>query len=775
MMKKRLLGIMCIAVFLINMNISYVLAINTNQTLESEDYTNTKEEEKEEEENENTQEEIENQETTENNEITNKTQEEIVPEEVGENVINDTIQQEETNITEENTNSGEINTYALPPFRSSTTTPVKTIANGTYMIYSALSSSMVLDISGGSKSNDANLQIWSQARVDQQKFKLEYLNNGYYKITSAHSGKSLDVAGAGGSNGTNVAQYESNGTDAQKWIIKDEGNGYYSIISKCNNLYLDVQSGCKNDGTNVQVYEGNGSNAQKFRFVEADEFNGKQSIQDGIYMIKSALNESKLLDVSEASTRDAANIQIWSRANVSQQKFIINYTGNGLYTIENLNSKKVLDVKGGGTANATNVQQYTKNNTIAQKWVIKDCGDGYFNIISRCGGLYLDIQSGDTKNGTNVQIYEKNGSKAQKFKLENTNLGGQKTIEDGMYIISSRLDTNKVLDVDSGATYAEANIQIWDNSNVKQQKYMVEYLGNGFYTIKSVNSGKVLDVAGGGNTNGSNVWQYDANGSNAQEWIIKQSSDGFYNIISRCNELYLDIAFGCTNNGTNVQVYESNNTKAQEFQFIKAETNGIDVSKFQGDINWQQVKSSKIDFAIPRIGYRGYGSGVIVEDSKFDENIKEAIENGISCGGYFVTQAINYSEGVEEANWVINRIRGYNITSPIAIDVEWAGGGSGNNGRADNISKEQRTQAIKGFCDTIRNAGYTPMVYANKDWFMNFINTSELTNCEIWLAHYVSGAPEKKSDYTGDYKYWQYTSTGSCNGIKGNVDLNKRY
>ena len=180
---------------------------------------------------------------------------------------------------------------------------------------------------------------------------------------------------------------------------------------------------------------------------------------------------------------------------------------------------------------------------------------------------------------------------------------------------------------------------------------------------------------------------------------------------------------------------------------------------------------------MPRIGYRGYRGGTLVADSKTGENIRNAINNGIDCGGYFVTQAVNYSEGVEEAKFAIEQIKNYEITRPIAIDVEWAGGAQGNNGRADvgKISVQNRTQAIKGFCETIKNYGYTPMIYANKEWLTKYIDMTELSRYDVWLAHYVKGAPSKKSDYTGSYSYWQYTSTGTIGGINGYVDMNKNY
>ena len=296
----------------------------------------------------------------------------------------------------------------------------RTLEDGTYIIKSAINNNYVLDISGASKSNGGNIQIWTNSSVSQQRFVIKYLNNGYYSITSSNSGKVLDVTSAGKSSGTNVQQWGYNATDAQQWMIKDESDGYYSVISKCNNLYLDVSSGIAKNGTNIQVYAGNDTNAQKFKFEKYEEgkITGKKTIEDGTYIIKSAINNNYVLDISAGSKQNGGNLQIWTNSNVAQQRFGVQYLNNGYYTITSINSDKVLEVVDGSKQPATNVQQYTSNGTDAQKWVIKETGDGYYYIISKCNGLYLDVNNADAKNGTNIQVYTGNNSKAQKFIFE---------------------------------------------------------------------------------------------------------------------------------------------------------------------------------------------------------------------------------------------------------------------------------------------------------------------------------------------------------------------
>ena len=214
--------------------------------------------------------------------------------------------------------------------------------------------------------------------------------------------------------------------------------------------------------------------------------------------------------------------------------------------------------------------------------------------------------------------------------------------------------------------------------------------------------------------------------------------------------------------------YDKNGTAVTGEQVIQGVNTGtvmgIDISKHNGNIDWNAVKNSGVQYVILRCGYRGSASGVLVEDQKFKRNIQGATAAGLKVGIYFFSQAVNEVEAVEEASMTLSLIKNYRITYPVYIDVESA------NGRADGISKAARTSVINAFCQTIRNSGYTPGLYANKNWLTEKINTGALGGCKIWLAQYVA-APT----YGGRYEMWQYSSRGSIAGIKGNVDLNVSY
>ena len=192
---------------------------------------------------------------------------------------------------------------------------------------------------------------------------------------------------------------------------------------------------------------------------------------------------------------------------------------------------------------------------------------------------------------------------------------------------------------------------------------------------------------------------------------------------------------------------------------------GIDVSKYQPSINWAAVKSSGVDYAIIRCGYRGSSTGALIEDPYFKSHIKGAKAAGLKVGVYFFTTAVTEAEAVEEASMCAYLCNGYGLDFPIFMDCE-SSPRAGYNG----MSASQRTAIIKAFCNTVRSAGYSAGVYANKTWLSSYMNAGELSGYKIWLAQYNS-APT----YSGKYDMWQYTSKGSVNGISGYVDMNKCY
>ena len=191
---------------------------------------------------------------------------------------------------------------------------------------------------------------------------------------------------------------------------------------------------------------------------------------------------------------------------------------------------------------------------------------------------------------------------------------------------------------------------------------------------------------------------------------------------------------------------------------------GIDVSKYQKEIDWKKVKAAGIDYAIIRAGYRGSSTGVLVKDPYFDRNIAGAKEAGIKTGVYFFTQAVNTAEAAEEAMAVASLIGADELSLPVYLDVESSGSIMG---RADGLDITTRTENIIAFCETLNSLGYKAGVYANKNWLTKKIDTARLEDYDIWLAQYRVASP----DYPGRYSIWQYTSKGIIDGITGYVDM----
>lgn len=200
---------------------------------------------------------------------------------------------------------------------------------------------------------------------------------------------------------------------------------------------------------------------------------------------------------------------------------------------------------------------------------------------------------------------------------------------------------------------------------------------------------------------------------------------------------------------------------------------GVDVSYHNGDIDWKKAKATgKVDFAIIRVGYRGYQNGKLAMDIKAIENIREATEAGIPIGVYIFSQAISAKEAVEEADYIVSKIKGYEIDLPVVLDFEYVATGVGRLYKA-KLSKAAATAVCKSFCNRVKALGYTPMVYANKTMFSDKTYAADISQeFPIWMANYTAS-----TSYAGEYEYWQYSDGEKIDGIEGNkvVDGNWRY
>ncbi len=205
-----------------------------------------------------------------------------------------------------------------------------------------------------------------------------------------------------------------------------------------------------------------------------------------------------------------------------------------------------------------------------------------------------------------------------------------------------------------------------------------------------------------------------------------------------------------------------------EFQYVVdgevISRKGIDVSKYQQDIDWEQVAADGVEYAFIRVGIRGYATGALVEDDYFAENVEEALAQGISVGVYFYSQAITVEEAEEEADFVLEAIEGMDITYPVVIDIETVGEADA---RADALTQEERTEVCIAFCERIAEAGYTPMIYGNTETFTLLLDLEQIADYERWIAYY-----DEALCFPYEFSIWQYTHYGTVAGIDGSADLN---
>lgn len=654
----------------------------------------------------------------------------------------------------------------------------KTIDDGDYIIASPVNGFKVVDVYNGNSTspNGANVEVYDANGSSAQRFHFSFtydsVTGGYYRITHVASGKSLDVNGASLKSGANVQIWNSNDSVAQQWLVKRVSDGIFNIVMMASGNVLDISYGNLSNCTNITVYKPNGGLNQQFVLKSAVD---TADITDGVYTITSSQNDNNNVSTENGNVMSGTNFQMSQSDGEAHQKFLIQSCGNGTYRIMSCASGLVMDVYNGNSQNGTNVIAWLNNNGVNQRFTIKKVGDGTYYIVASSGKIV-----GSSSAGT-IEINEAEGKDNQKFVL--TAVTDYKPIEDGAYVIESEGNSNYALDVYGNLTMQKVNIQLYNKNGQSNQIFKITKGSDDLYTIQNVYSRHVLDVDHGYLADGTNVMQYGINGGKNQKWLVIVNADGSISFINDGTGRALNISGGKYLNESNIDQWTFSGVDSQKFVLVPTTYDksydtrvidytiysglglGIDVSEFQGAINWTAVKGAGITFTFIRAAFRGYGSGKIVTDSKFATNIKGAVSAGLPVGVYFFTQAINAAEGAEEADYIINLISSYNVSLPIVIDTEAV---SGVAARANGLSVAQRTSAIKGFCERVVARGLTPMIYASTSWLENNLDMSQLSSYKVWVAQWNS-----KVTYKGDYDCWQYSDKGSVNGINGTVDMDR--
>lgn len=441
----------------------------------------------------------------------------------------------------------------------------RAIPDGLYQI-SFNGGNKSIDISGGIRSNMASekLIIFDKKTSDRdnQVFNVMYdKTTGYYRLYNPTTNLYFTVSG------NSMSIEKKNDTCSQKWNLKRNSNGVYTIISAC-------------DGRSIGVSKDNSlvvnSENKTWRF---SEISGRtHMIKDGLYQISTALADKYVLDIAGGVNiyKTSGTLSLWDKKSQNtdrtNQIFRVEYDNEtGYYTIINTLSGLSLDVSEAKITNNSKVGVWTKNNGCNQQWLIREEGDGY-GIISSCSGLYLDIPNSNANPGQKLIIYENQKAKNQRWNFSMVT----ETEEDydGEYVIASRADPQKVLDIKGGIINGKKSGDIisYDrkNSGFNNQVFKFKKAGgDNEYYIYNPASGLYLDVYNGSSSDGARVIAWPFNGACNQKWKISKDRDGYYVFSSVCSNKVIDLAGSRVTNNTPLIIFPNHNGYNQKWLLFR--------------------------------------------------------------------------------------------------------------------------------------------------------------------------------------------------------------
>lgn len=386
------------------------------------------------------------------------------------------------------------------------------LPDGEYIVSSSRNYSFVLDVSGGSKDNSANIQLHTSNMSNAQRWIVSHDDKGYVTFTNVGSNKVIDVAGGNASSGTNVAQYGSNGTFAQKWIVSKQSDGSYLIESALRpGFYLGSKGGGASNGVNVELSVNDNNSHFALFSTSPSVAKCEDILPAGYFTLSPACNSTgKVLDIAGGSSSSGANVQLYSSNGTLAQLFSFEYH-DGYYVIRNVKSQKALDVDGGKLVPGTNVQQWECDSANAnQLFSVVDNGDGTLSFINKATGLFLDIVGASDSVQANLDAYLPNGSAAQKFTLHQVT----EFLSEGAFSFESAT-ASKVLDVAGGSVGDGAPVQLYTSNDTLAQKWYVSKVAglDNTFEIECIGSAKVLSLADDGK-----LVQQTSSGADSQRW-----------------------------------------------------------------------------------------------------------------------------------------------------------------------------------------------------------------------------------------------------------------
>lgn len=437
------------------------------------------------------------------------------------------------------------------------------LSTGYYTFALNVAPENVIEVSGASTANKANIRIAANSNGKGQVFNVKSLGSGLYSIINPHSGKAVTAASTTIANGTNIYQQEYSGASSQKWYIKkDKSTGKYVISnSKASHIVLATQGSAKSAGTNVQNVSFVGSNPQYWNISKSSEA-AAYRLDNGVYAVNSVLGSNLNMQIEGASVYKGAYAEIATAAAKNSQRFVVTCVdkANYIYTITNENSRKNLALSG------SKITQESPANVNAQKWVIKRSG-GHYTITSHENGRNISVAGAKTASGTNLEAVSPGSSNAQKW-----NFKAAKAEAPTARVFSIRVAGayTMALHIKTGTMDNNGNVVIYSlKGGDNCQKFNLIANSDGTYYIANVKSGKVLDTYGAKSASGTNAVQYGKSTRSTQKWkfVPTGDADGSYYIVSSGGTA-LAVENGSFTNYSNVCVATKDNLKRQKFILV---------------------------------------------------------------------------------------------------------------------------------------------------------------------------------------------------------------
>lgn len=445
-------------------------------------------------------------------------------------------------------------------------------------IESTLNSNQVADIPSASKANGTPVQLYQSNNTTAQRYRIESVGNGVYRIYDRNSGKAIDVRDGGTANGTAIQQYSPNGTQSQNWYVRGNGNGTVGFYNRDSGRYIDVPAGQAHNGAKLQLYSGNDTRAQRFRIIQAastrDTIDAEASrnrsvLKDGTYRLAAARNQSYAL------TATNSNAQLGRQDGTESQLWNVTHDDAGYVIFTNVKTGKVLDLSSARAEQGRNIDMWAANNTWAQRWIVERSGAGLALHSAVDPGYALDIDSDRMASDTNVRAWKINDTDGQRLIAQPPAIGDQAAdlladahrgdLSDGSHRLFSASNRQFALDLVSASTADGANVRIYQSNGTAAQLWAVSHDRKGYVILTNVASGKVLDLDSARAVNGQNIRQYTSNGTRAQRWIAVRSGNSFVLHSAVDPDFVVDIDSGRMANGTNVRLWRQNQTAAQSW------------------------------------------------------------------------------------------------------------------------------------------------------------------------------------------------------------------